>query len=64
MNNARAHQLEIFRRMQPAERLHLAMRLYWSARDLKTAFLRQKYPEWSEQKLKDEVRRIFLHART
>ncbi len=42
----------------------LTERLYWSARKMKTAGLRRQHPDWPEPRLKDEVRRIFSHART
>jgi hypothetical protein len=57
-------QIEIFRRMTPEQRLQLAEQLYWSARRLKATGLRAQHPDWSEQKIEDEVRSIFLHART
>jgi len=57
-------QIEIFRRMTPERRLQLAERLYWSARRLKAAGLRAQHPDWTEDKVENEVRSIFLHART
>jgi len=57
-------QVEIYRRMTPEQRLALAERLYWSARELKAAGLRAQHPHWSEGQVLREVTRIFLHART
>jgi hypothetical protein len=57
-------QFAALRAMTGARRLRLAERLYWSARKLKAAGLRHQHPDWSEQRLDDEVRRIFSHART
>jgi len=57
-------QIEIFRRMTPEQRWRAAHRLYWTMRRHKAAFLRSQHPEWPEQKVEDEVRRIFSHART
>ena len=57
-------QFAAFRAMTGAQRLRLAERLYWSARKMKEAGLRSQHPNWPEQRLKDEVRRIFTHART
>ncbi len=57
-------QLAVLRAMTPAERWRAAMGLYWSARRLKTAFLRSRHPEWSEERVEREVRQRFLHART
>jgi hypothetical protein len=57
-------QIEIFRRMTPGRRLQLAEQLYWSARRLKTAGVRAHHPDWPEEQVDAEVRRIFLYART
>ena len=61
---ASAEQIEIFRAMPGERRLRLAERLYWSARKWKTAALRAQHPDWPEERLYAELRRIFLHART
>ena len=61
---ASPEQIQIFRRMPPERRLALAEQLYWSARRMKTAWLRQQHPEWTVEQLKAEVTKIFLHART
>jgi hypothetical protein len=57
-------QFEIFRRMTPERRLALAEQLYWTARELKAAGLRSHHPDWTEEQVKREVTRIFLHARS
>jgi hypothetical protein len=57
-------QIEIFRAMTGERRLQLAEQLYWSARRLKLAGLRAQHPDWTEEQLNAEVRRIFLHARS
>jgi hypothetical protein len=57
-------QITAFRAMNGARRLRLAERLYWSARKMKAAGLRSQHPDWPEQRLNDEVRQIFSHART
>ena len=59
-----SEQIAALRAMTGARRLRLAERLYWSARKMKTAGLRQQHPDWPEPRLNDEVRRIFSHART
>jgi hypothetical protein len=50
--------------MPGERRLRLAERLYWSARKLKSAGLRAQHPDWPEERLHAEVRRIFLDAGT
>jgi hypothetical protein len=57
-------QFEAFRRMSPGRRLALAEKLYWSARELKAAWLRTQHPDWSEEQVAREVTRIFLRARS
>ena len=57
-------QIAALRAMTGLRRLHLAERLYWSARKMKAAGLRSQHPDWPEPRLDDEVRRIFSHARS
>jgi hypothetical protein len=57
-------QFAIFRRMTPEQRWRAANRLYWTCRRHKAAFLQSQHPDWPEQQVADEVRRIFSHART
>lgn len=56
-------QIEIFRRMTPGQRWAAAQRLYWSARNLKAAWLRSLHPEWTEAEVQQAVREAFLHVR-
>ena len=57
-------QFASFRRMLPERRLALAEQLYWTARELKAAWLRAQHVDWSEDQVKREVTRIFLDARS
>ncbi len=57
-------QVTAFRRMTPAEKLELAMKLREAAWELKTAGVRAQHPDWSEEQVRDRVREIFLYART
>jgi hypothetical protein len=59
-----ADQREILRAMSPEQRLDVALQLYWSARNLKEAALRQQHPSWPETQVQDEAKRIFLRAST
>jgi len=61
---ASPEQIEILRAIPGERRLRLAERLYWSARAMKKAGLRAQHPDWPEERVDAEVRRIFLHART
>lgn len=49
--------------LTPEKKLEVAMRLYWSARELKAAGLRMMHPDWPEEKIQEEVRHAFLTAR-
>lgn len=55
-------QIAIFRQMTPERRLSLAEQLYWTARELKAAWLHARHPEWTEQQVAQEVTRLFLGA--
>jgi hypothetical protein len=57
-------QFAIYRRMTPEQRWRAAHRLYWTCRRHKTAFIRSQHPDWTAQRVDDEVRRIFQNART
>jgi hypothetical protein len=57
-------QIAALRAMTGSRRLHLAERLYWSARKMKEAGLRSQHPDWPESRLNDALRQIFSHART
>ncbi len=57
-------QLTIYRRMSPQRRLALAEGLYWTAREMKAAWLRAQHADWSEAQVLREVTRIFSNART
>jgi hypothetical protein len=50
--------------MTPENKLKIALRLYHSARELKAAGLSMQNPDWSQEKIQDKVRSIFLNART
>jgi hypothetical protein len=57
-------QKRIYQSMTPEEKLRTAFDLYSSARELKAAGLRVQHPDWSEKKIQEEVRDIFLYATT
>ena len=52
-------QIKIFQAMSPSQKLQAALRLYYSARQLKVAGLRKQHPEWSEKKIAEKVRQFF-----
>lgn len=57
-------QKKIYQSMPPEEKLNIALRLYDSARQLKTAALHCDHPDWTEEEVQEKVREIFLYART
>lgn len=50
------------RRMTGAQKLRTAFQLYWGARKVKAARLRQQHPEWSEEQVQQRVKEIFMHG--
>lgn len=56
-------QIRAYRAMSPEQKLRAASDLYWAARRLKEAAVRQQHPEWSDEQVASDVRRIFQHAR-
>ena len=61
---ASPEQIAALRAISGEDRLRLAQQLYWSARKMKTVGVRAQHPDWSDQQIAAEVRRIFTHART
>jgi len=57
-------QQAIFRAMTPGQRWRAAVALYWSARRMKTAFVRRLHPDWTDERVEAYVRDAFLHARS
>ena len=57
-------QIEVLKKMTGEQKLKLAMQLYWSARRLKAAGLRQQHPDWTEEQIEEKVTEIFRNART
>ena len=50
------------RPLSPSQKLATANALWHSARALKLAMLKATHPDWSDERLRAEVRRIFLLA--
>ena len=53
---------EIFKKMSAQQKLEVAMSLYYSAKELKSAWLRQRHTEWSDEKIEQAVREAFDNA--
>jgi len=61
---ASPEQIAALRAISGEKKLQLAEQLYWAARKMKAAGLRSQHPEWTEDQVNEQVRQIFLHART
>ena len=46
------------------QKVRTAFALYWGARKLKAAALRQQHPAWNEEQVQHAVKEIFLHTST
>ena len=55
---------EIYRKMFPAQKWEEAYRLREIAWGIKAAAVRAKHPDWSDQTVGSEVKKIFLYAVT
>ena len=56
--------IAMLRRLSGPQKLRTAFGMYWSARALKAAGLRRRFPDWSEEQVQQKVKEIFLHATT
>jgi hypothetical protein len=52
------------RRMTGEQKWRTAFGLYWSARKLKAAAVRDQHPDWTEEQVQQRVKEIFLYAVT
>lgn len=57
-------QIRALRKMSLERRAELALGFIRSMRRMKIAALRAQHPEWSEQEIAAELRRLTLHARS
>ena len=57
-------QTKIISKMTPQAKFKVATDLYWSARQLKAAWLTHLHPGWSQQRIDKTVKDIVLHARS
>ncbi len=57
-------QIRALRKMPLERRAELALGFIRSMRRTKAAALRAQHPDWSEQQLRAELRRLTLHARS
>ncbi len=63
-SNLTPEYIATLQRMTGAQKLRTAFQLYWGARKIKAARLRQQHPEWSEEQVQQRVKEIFMYAVT
>jgi hypothetical protein len=56
--------VELRRKLTPEQKLATAGKMYLAARQWKAGALRSFHPDWSEEQIWEEVRRIFATTRT
>jgi len=61
---ASPQQIDVLKQMTPEQRWQAASQLYWTVRKHKAAFLRSQHPDWGDEEIEAEIRRIFLRATT
>ncbi len=59
-----SEQIRALRQMPLERRAELALGFIRSMRRMKAAALRAQHPDWGEQQLRAELRRLTLHARS
>ena len=52
------------RELSGEQKLQTSFALYWEARRVKAARLREQHPDWSEGQIEQRVKEIFMHAVT
>jgi len=55
---------EALRALSGEQKLRTSFALYWEARKVKSARLREQYPDWSDEQIEQRVKEIFMYAVT
>ncbi|MBL9116191.1 MAG: hypothetical protein JNJ83_14385 [Verrucomicrobiaceae bacterium] len=50
------------RRLTGEQKLRTSFQLYWGARKLKAARVREQHPDWSEVQVQQRVKEIFMNG--
>ena len=59
-----AEYIATLRKLSGPQKLRTAAALYWGARKLKAARLREQHPDWTDDQVERRVKEIFLYAVT
>lgn len=57
-----AEEIEIYRKMMPADKLRLIASIYMQARAWKRAAFKAQRPDWSDEEIDRRVREVFLYG--
>ena len=57
---ARREQIEAIRRLSPSERLRTVFTMSEQARELTAVGIRRRHPDWTDEQVKRELRRLML----
>jgi len=63
-NKAQNIQYSIYKKMTADEKIRIATGLYYMARKIKRAALKNQFPDVPDAEIEKKLRDIFLHART
>jgi len=59
-----SEQKKAYQAMTPAQKFKVALDLYYAARQIRAAGLKEQHPDWNMEKINQKIREIFLYART
>ena len=55
-------QKRIYQSMTPEQKVNIVFDLYHAARQMKSAYLKKRHPDWTDEMIEQKVREIFLYA--
>ena len=55
-------ELEIFKKMSPADKLRRIASMYLQAKEWKRAALKSQHSDWSQQQVEDCLKEVFLYG--
>jgi len=57
-------QRDIYQQMTPEQKIEAFLRLYASAKQLMEAGMRERHPDWSQDKVERFIKQKLMYART
>lgn len=55
-------ELEIFKKMPPADKLRRIASLYLQAKEWKRAAIKSQHSDWSKRQVEDRLKEVFLYG--